>query len=102
MSVEERSIPGWHMGRQIAICHPCKESREESSKDDVDGVDPEKLTIFDISCAFRGVHVYRSSWKPMIVGELKMEQEYRNMHDPFAISICSWLRGKSNANCLEI
>ena len=44
--VEEGSIPGWQMGRQIAICHPCIESRKESSKGDVDGVDPGNLTSF--------------------------------------------------------
>ena len=44
--VEEGSIPGWQIRRQIAVCHPCKESREESSKGDVDSVDPENLRRF--------------------------------------------------------
>ena len=68
--VEDGSIPGWlNKGRQIEICHPCK----ESSKGDLDGVNPENLTTFDINCASRGFHVYRSSWKPKIGGKLKME-----------------------------
>ena len=74
--VEEGSIPRWQMGQQIAICHPCKESPEEFSKGDVDGVNPENLR------------------------KLKMEQEYGNLHDPFAISIRTSLRGKISASCV--
>ena len=66
MPVEEGSISGWHMGRQIAICHPCKESHEEASKGNVDGFNPENLTTFDINRASHGFDVYCSSWKPTI------------------------------------
>ena len=66
----------------------------KSSKGNVDGVNPENLATFDINCAFsRRFHVYRSPWKPTNGEKLKMEQEYGNMHDPFAISIFASLRG---------
>ena len=96
--VEEGSIPGWQMGRQVAICHPCKESREESSTGAGGSVDPENLKRFEINCASRGFHVYRSSWKPMIGERLQLEQEYGNVHDPFAISIHASLRDKITAS----
>ena len=100
MPVEEGSMPGWHMGQQIATCHPCKEPREESSKGDLGGVDPEYLTRFEINCATREFHVYRSSWKPTVSEKLKMEQEYGNVHDLFSISVRASLRGKITASCV--
>ena len=89
MAVEEGSIPGWHKTRQMVIWHPYKESREDPSKGDVAGLNPENLTTFDVNCDSRKFYVHRSSWKPTIGGEVKMEQEYENMHYPFAISRCA-------------
>ena len=85
--LQEGNIPRWQKGRQVAICHPCKESQEEPSTGAGGSVDPENLTRFEVNCA-----------KPMIGERLKLEQEYGNVHDPFAISIHASLWDKITAS----
>ena len=40
---------------------------------------------FQIDCASRGYHIYRSIWSPKLGPDLLVKQEVGNVHDPFAI-----------------
>ena len=49
---------------------------------------------FEIICACRGFHIYRSIWSPKLKQMLQVEQELGNVHDPFAISFGAKIPGK--------
>ena len=91
--VEEDSLPGWLMGKQVALCHACNSARSVS-KETAKSSDGLK---FEMKCASRGFHVYRTVWKPKVGEKLQMKPEYANVHDPFAISINASLKGKLTA-----
>ena len=59
------------------------------------------MTRFEINYSPRGFHVYRSSWKPTIGENVKMEQQNRYEYDQFAISIGASLRDKITALGVE-
>ena len=42
---------------------------------------------FEMRCALRGFHLYRSICKSRIVESLQIKPEYVNVYDPFAIAI---------------
>ena len=97
--VAEGSIPGWQIGRQVAVCHPC---------DNISNILPSKvlrakekdfnaaqgMLQFEINCASRGFHVYCDVWNLILDDRLEMKHEYRNVHGPFAISISAASQGR--------
>ena len=42
---------------------------------------------FELECASRGYHVYRDVWRPVRGEILEIENDYGNVHDPFALSL---------------
>ena len=49
---------------------------------------------FQINCASRGFHVYRSIWSSKIRQNLVVRQEVLNDHDPFAMAVGASIPGK--------
>ena len=82
--VDENSISGWHIGRQVAFCHPCNTISESAVQNGASQYGAKK---FEIHCASHGFHVYREVWGPVLGESLEMEQDYGNVHDPFSIAI---------------
>ena len=78
--VKEDTIPGWIHGKQVALCHVCDLEQTRMSQEVAD-------MHFEMKCASRGFHAYRSVWKPRIEENLQMKPEFANVHDPFAIAI---------------
>ena len=42
---------------------------------------------FSIDSAVRGFHVYKDIWNPEIGEVFICEQEFGNLHDPYAVSV---------------
>ena len=53
---------------------------------------------FQVNCASRGCHVYRSIWSSKIGQNLVARQEVGNDHDPFAMAVGDNIPGKLT-NC---
>ena len=49
---------------------------------------------FEIPCASRGFHAYRDIWRPKLGEKLEVDQEINNVHDPYAISLQTKIKGK--------
>ena len=49
---------------------------------------------FEINCASRGFYIYRDMWRPVCGEILEVEQDYGNVHDPFALSLNTASRGR--------
>ena len=47
----------------------------------------EHVERFSIDSAVRGFHVYKDIWNPEIGEVLLCEQEFGNLHDPYAVSV---------------
>ena len=47
----------------------------------------EHVERFSIDSAVRGFHVYKDLWNPEIGEVLLCEQEFGNLHDPYAVSV---------------
>ena len=102
--VEEGSMPGWQMGREVALWHQCYDSGENSAEDSPPRSRPSEnnasdhgaqgMQQFEINCASRGFHIYRDMWRPVRGEILEVEQDYGNVHDPFALSLNAASRGR--------
>ena len=95
-------MPGWQMGRRVALCQTCHDASSNgapsdvSSNDsaleltlpgDVSTTDDQGMQQFEFDCASRGFHVYRDAWRPVRGEALEIENDYGNVHDPFALSL---------------
>ena len=49
---------------------------------------------FQILCASRGFHVYRTLWSPKLGQTLEVRQDIGNVHNPFSISLRAKIPGK--------
>ena len=82
---EEDCTPGWLLGKQVAFCHACSTAQ---------GAIDDRIVQFEIKCASRGFHVYRSMWQPKKGEKLEIQAEFANVHDPFAMAVRATVKGK--------
>ena len=77
---KEDTIPGWIDEKQVCDSEQTRMSQEVADMH------------FEMRCASRGFHVYRSIWRLRIEENLQMKPEYTNDHDPSAIAMTAFLQ----------
>ena len=85
--IEEDGMSGWKMGEKVALCLTCHDSSSCSPPD-------QGMRQFELDCACRGCHVYRNVWTPKRGENLIVENEFANVHDPFALSFNTKMQRK--------
>lgn len=102
--VEEGNMTGWQMGQQVALCHSCYDSGENTTSGSRSGPPlsenstsdhvSQGMQQFQINCGSRGFHIYRDVWNPVRGEILEVNHDYGNVHDPFALSLNAASRGR--------